>query len=136
MRAAPHARARDIAHTTAGDLAESIASSDPRGLYTTQALQQHRRRALSTTGMNAMLTQAKSAPGMVLNAARLDADAYALCTPDGIVDLRTGLLKTPDPNKDFHSRSTSVGPRPSPTPPPAGTASSPTPSATTPKAPR
>ncbi|MEU9529359.1 phage/plasmid primase, P4 family [Streptomyces sp. NPDC048210] len=100
----------------AGDLAESIASSDPRGLYTTQALQQHRRRALSTTGMNAMLTQAKSAPGMVLNAARLDADAYALCTPDGIVDLRTGLLKTPDPNKDFHSRSTSVGPRPSPTP--------------------
>lgn len=100
----------------AGDLAENIASNDPRGLYTTQALQQHRRRALSTTGMNAMLTQAKSAPGMVLNAARLDADAYALCTPDGIVDLRTGLLKTPDPNKDFHSRSTSVGPRPSPTP--------------------
>ncbi|NEE26342.1 DNA primase, partial [Streptomyces sp. SID7982] len=95
----------------AGDLAESIASSDPRGLFTSQALQQHRRRALSTTGMGAMLTQAKAAPGMVLNAARLDADPYALCTPDGIVDLRTGLLKSPDPNKDFHSRSTTVGPR-------------------------
>jgi putative DNA primase/helicase len=63
-----------------------------------------------------MLAQAKSAPGMVLNAALLDADPYALCTPDGIVDLRSGLLKTPDPNKDFHSRSTSVGPRPLPTP--------------------
>ncbi|MGV9248700.1 DNA primase family protein [Streptomyces sp. NPDC003710] len=95
----------------AGDLAESIASHDPRGLFTTTALQSHRRRALSTTGINAMLTQAKSAPGMVLNAARLDADPYALCTPKGIVDLRTGLLTAPDPNKDFHSRSTSVGPQ-------------------------
>jgi putative DNA primase/helicase len=94
----------------AGDLAENIAGHDARGLFTTTALQQHRRRALSTTGINAMLTQAKSAPGMVLNAARLDADPYALCTPDGIVDLRSGLIKTPDPNKDFHSRSTTVGP--------------------------
>ncbi|MGW4823443.1 DNA primase family protein [Streptomyces sp. NPDC004227] len=100
----------------AGDLAENIATHDARGLFTTTALQQHRRRALSTTGINAMLTQAKSAPGMVLNAARLDADPYALCTPDGIVDLRTGLTKTPDPNKDFHSRSTTVGPQPTPTP--------------------
>ncbi|MFJ4873399.1 phage/plasmid primase, P4 family, partial [Streptomyces sp. NPDC088757] len=94
----------------AGDLAENIAAHDPRGVFTTTALQQHRRRALSTTGINAMLTQARSAPGIVLNAARLDADPYALCTPDGIVDLRTGLIKSPDPEKDFHSRSTSVGP--------------------------
>ncbi|MFF4795497.1 phage/plasmid primase, P4 family [Streptomyces sp. NPDC001276] len=100
----------------AGDLAENIATHDARGLFTTTALQQHRRRALSTTGINAMLTQAKSAPGMVLNAARLDADPYALCTPDGIVDLRTSLTKTPDPNKDFHSRSTTFGPQPTPTP--------------------
>ncbi|MFD9097793.1 phage/plasmid primase, P4 family [Streptomyces collinus] len=100
----------------AGDLAEHIASHDPRGVFTTTALQQHCRRSLSTTGIHAMLTQAKSAPGMVLNASRLDADPYALCTPNGIVDLRTGLLKTPDPNKDFHSRSTTVGPQPMPTP--------------------
>ncbi|MFF0050847.1 phage/plasmid primase, P4 family [Streptomyces sp. NPDC005498] len=96
----------------AGDLAENIATQDPRGVFTAQALQQHRRRALSTTGINAMLAQAKSAPGMVLNAARLDADPYALCTPAGVVDLRTGLIQSPDPNKDFHSRSTSVGPQP------------------------
>ncbi|WP_331749822.1 phage/plasmid primase, P4 family (plasmid) [Streptomyces sp. NBC_01707] len=100
----------------AGDLAENIAGHDPRGVFTSTALNQHRRRALSTTGINAMLTQAKSAPGMVLNAALLDADPYALCTPDGIVDLRTALLKTPDPNKDFHSRSTSVGPQHVPAP--------------------
>ncbi|MFH8939494.1 DNA primase family protein [Streptomyces griseosporeus] len=100
----------------AGDLAENIATHDPRGVFTTTALSKHRRRSMSTTGIKAMLTQAKSAPGMVLNAATLDADPYALCTPDGIVDLRTGLVKAPDPNKDFHSRSTAVGSQPQPTP--------------------
>lgn len=100
----------------AGDLAENLAGSDPRGVFTPAALQQHRRRALSTSGMNAMLTQARTAPGMVLNASLLDADPYVLCTPSGVVDLRTGLLRTPDPNKDFHSRSTATGPTQGPTP--------------------
>lgn len=100
----------------AGDLAESLATTDPRGVFTPSALHQHRRRALSTSGMNAMLTQARSAPGMVLSAARLDADPYALCTPAGIVDLRTGTVHRPAPDKDFHSLSTSTAPRPMPTP--------------------
>ncbi|MEV0529963.1 phage/plasmid primase, P4 family [Streptomyces sp. NPDC050439] len=100
----------------AGDLAEAFATTDPRGVFTTSALHQYIRRAMSTTGINAMLAQAKSAPGMVLNAALLDADPYALCTTEGIVDLRTGLLRAPDPNKDFHSRSTTVGPERTPTP--------------------
>ncbi|MFE9427063.1 phage/plasmid primase, P4 family [Kitasatospora sp. NPDC006697] len=100
----------------AGDLAESIALEDPRGIFSGSALQQHQRRALSTSGMNAMLQQARSAPGMVLNAAKLDADPYALCTPAGIVDLRTGLIRAPDPNKDFHSRSTTAAPREMATP--------------------
>ncbi|MFE5512145.1 phage/plasmid primase, P4 family [Streptomyces sp. NPDC056529] len=100
----------------AGDLAENIAVTDPRGVYTDTAMRQHRRRALSTGGMNAMLTQAKSAPGMVLNAASLDADPYALCTPAGIVDLRTGAVRPAASDKDFHSRSTSVSPRAMPTP--------------------
>ncbi|MEU4933253.1 DNA primase, partial [Streptomyces yokosukanensis] len=100
----------------AGDLAESLACTDPRGVYSTAELQRHRRRALSTSGISAMLTQAKSAPGMVLNAALLDADPYALCTPAGIVDLRTGLTRRPDPNKDFHACSTTAAPEPMPTP--------------------
>lgn len=100
----------------AGDLAEALAAEDPRGIHPTAALLQNRRRALSTSGMNAMLTQAKSAPGMVLNAALLDADPYALCTPAGIVDLRTGNLRGADPDKDFHSRATSLSPRSMPTP--------------------
>nr|AXL06491.1 DNA primase [uncultured bacterium] len=100
----------------AGDLVESLASSDPLGRYSDAALQTHRRRALSTAGINAMLAQARSAPGMVLNAARLDADPYALCTPDGIVDLRTGLLEPPGPGNGLHSRCTALTPRPAKTP--------------------
>ncbi|MGA4860936.1 DNA primase family protein [Streptomyces koyangensis] len=106
----------DTVMWAAGDLAESIATTDPRGVYTAQALQQHRRRALSTSGMNSMLVQARSAPGMVLNAALLDADPYALCTPGGIVDLRTGAVRSASPEQDFHSRSTAVSPRQMPTP--------------------
>ncbi|GAA2427788.1 phage/plasmid primase, P4 family [Streptomyces coeruleofuscus] len=106
----------DSVQWAAGDLAENIASHDPRGLFTTTALHKHRSRAMSTAGINAMLAQARSAPGMSLKPDRLDADPYALCTPQGIVDLRTGLVTAPDPSKDFHSRSTTVGPRHMPTP--------------------
>jgi putative DNA primase/helicase len=100
----------------AGEMAEAVATTDPRGHYPAADLRSHRRRALSTSGMNAMLTQAKSAPGMVLKASLLDADPYALCTPEGVVDLRTGLLTSPDPATQCHSRSTSVAPRAMPTP--------------------
>ncbi|MGA5874189.1 DNA primase family protein [Streptomyces cinereoruber] len=100
----------------AGEIGEHLATTDPTGEHTTETLRKHRRRALSTAGINAMLTQAKSAPGMVLKAEHLDADPYALCTPAGIVDLHTGLIRTPDPNKDFHSRSTTVGPTATPIP--------------------
>ncbi|MEV8536685.1 phage/plasmid primase, P4 family [Streptomyces sp. NPDC051211] len=98
----------------AGEMAEQLAVHDPSGEHTTTSLRQHRRRALSTAGMKAMLLQAKSAPGMVLNATQLDADPYALCTPKGVVDLRTGLISAPDPSKHYHSRATSVGPEPIP----------------------
>ncbi|MCP3822817.1 DNA primase, partial [Streptomyces sp. A3M-1-3] len=100
----------------AGEMAESLAENDPLGRHLSSGLRSHRRRALSTQGMKAMLTQAKSAPGMVLNAALLDADPYALCTPEGVVDLFTGQLATPEPEKHHHSRATSVAARPMPTP--------------------
>nr|WP_280518064.1 hypothetical protein [Streptomyces ambofaciens] len=76
----------------------------------------HRQLALSTTGINAMLTQATSAPGMVINAALLDADPYALCTPDGMVDLRTGLVKAPDPPRTSTHGPPPSDPRTMPTP--------------------
>ncbi|MFJ3624339.1 phage/plasmid primase, P4 family [Streptomyces iakyrus] len=100
----------------AGDLAERLAATDPRGVFTAQALQRHRDRALSTAGMNAMLRQARSAPEIVLSASSLDADPYALCTPEGIVCLRTGRVRPAAADRDFHSRSTTTGPQEMPTP--------------------
>ncbi|MFF4934218.1 phage/plasmid primase, P4 family [Streptomyces griseofuscus] len=106
----------DTVTWAAGDLAERLAASDPRDAFTAQALQRHRRRTLSTAGMNAMLRQARSAPEIVLNASSLDADPYALCTPDGIVCLRTGRIRPAAADRDFHSRSTTTGPQEMPTP--------------------
>ncbi|MFI6485725.1 phage/plasmid primase, P4 family [Nonomuraea sp. NPDC050663] len=101
---------------SAGEMAENIALTDQRGIYTDSDLRRHKRRALSTAGMGALLLQAKTAPGMVLHAGQLDADPYALCTPAGVVDLHSGLIVSPDPSKHFHSRSTTVAPRQMPTP--------------------
>jgi putative DNA primase/helicase len=100
----------------AGGLAEKLAARDPRGIHTAQSLRQHRLHSLSTSGLNAMLQQLRSAPAIELRPDLLDADPYMLCTPDGIVDLRTGVLRAPDPRKDFHSRITTVGPKPVSTP--------------------
>lgn len=100
----------------AGDLAETLAHTDPTGLYTDTELRRERRRAMSTSGIKSMLHQARSARGMLLDASRLDADPYVLCTPGGIVDLRTGAINTPNPHTDFHSRSTSTAPQDMPTP--------------------
>ncbi|WP_329453762.1 phage/plasmid primase, P4 family (plasmid) [Streptomyces sp. NBC_01724] len=100
----------------AGEMAEAFAETDPRAKHSDTSLRRHRRRALSTSGMKAMLMQAKAAPGMVLNASLLDADPYALCTPEGVVDLTTGMLAAPDPEKHYHSRATSVAARPMDTP--------------------
>ncbi|WP_189828332.1 DNA primase family protein [Streptomyces finlayi] len=100
----------------AGDMAERLAESDPSGGHTDREMRAFRRRALSTSGLKAMLAQARTSPGMVLNAGQLDADPYALCTPAGIVDLNTGLISAADPEKHHHSRATSVAPAATPTP--------------------
>ncbi|MFJ6700851.1 phage/plasmid primase, P4 family [Streptomyces sp. NPDC091272] len=109
----------DSDHTVlwaAGDLAETLAERDPAGRHSPAALRRHRHHSLSTTGMRAMLEQARGAPGIALQADQLDADPYALCTPDGVVDLLTGTLSAPDPRTQLHSRATEVGPRAMPTP--------------------
>ncbi|WP_176740113.1 phage/plasmid primase, P4 family [Streptomyces sp. Ncost-T10-10d] len=100
----------------AGEMAERLAETDPHGRHSEAELRRHRRRALATSGMRAMLIQAKAAPGMVLNASLLNADPYALCTPHGVIDLHTGLVAAPDPERHFHSRATSVEARPMGTP--------------------
>ncbi|MFD8955340.1 phage/plasmid primase, P4 family, partial [Streptomyces xanthophaeus] len=100
----------------AGEMAEEIPDTDPRGLFTDRELHHHKRRTLSTTGMKALLTQAKASPDLSLDRDTLDGDPYALCTPDGVVDLRNGRMRKPDPTRDFHSRATSASPQDIPTP--------------------
>ncbi|MFF3606857.1 phage/plasmid primase, P4 family [Streptomyces sp. NPDC002463] len=100
----------------AGEMAEEIPSTDPRGIHSDHELAQHKRRSLSTAGLKALLSQAKAAPDMSVSPDRLDADPYALCTPAGVVDLRTGRLSPPDPARDLHSRATTVSPQSTETP--------------------
>ncbi|MER8223534.1 phage/plasmid primase, P4 family [Streptomyces sp. NPDC094143] len=101
---------------TAGEMADRLALEDPTGRFTTADLARHRRRALSTAGIKAMLSQAACAPGMTLSASLLDADPLELCTPAGVVDLRDGSLSPSDPLVHRNSRSTTVAPRQMPTP--------------------
>ncbi|MFB7915390.1 phage/plasmid primase, P4 family [Streptomyces sp. NPDC056061] len=100
----------------AGDMAKKLARVDDQEDFTASEMKRARGRALSTAGIKAMLAQAQAADGMLLDAALLDADPYALCTPGGIVDLRTGISTTPDPLRHLHSRATSVAPRQMPVP--------------------
>ncbi|MFF0745872.1 phage/plasmid primase, P4 family [Streptomyces sp. NPDC004111] len=100
----------------AGDLAEAMPESDPRGRFSVQELAAHRRRSASTPGLKAMLYQAQAAPALNLDPGVLDGDDYALCTPSGVVDLRTGALRAPDPLTDLHSRATTVAPQHVPIP--------------------
>lgn len=100
----------------AGDMAEQMPNSDPRGHFTDKEIAQHRRRTMSTSGMKALLHQAKASPALSLDPDALDGDAYALCTPTGVVDLQTGRLRAPDASRDLHSRSTTVAPQAMPTP--------------------
>ncbi|MFI7143140.1 phage/plasmid primase, P4 family [Streptomyces massasporeus] len=100
----------------AGEMAEDMPGSDPRGVFSDRELYLHKKRTLSTTGMKALLTQAKASPDISVDPDTLDGDPYTLCTPGGVIDLHTGLLRTPDPSRDFHSRATSVAPQDIPTP--------------------
>lgn len=106
----------DAALWAAGELADSLAEQDATGRHSAAALQRNRRRALSTAGMKAILAQARTAPGMVMSPAALDADPYALCTPAGVVNLRTGEIARPDPERHLHARCTAIAPMDLPTP--------------------
>lgn len=101
---------------TAGDMADALAVSDPTDSHPPSNLVRHRQRSLSTTGIQAMLAQVAASPDVALSAQSLDADPYALCTPEGVVDLKSGTLAPPDPSVHLHSRATCVTPRSVPTP--------------------
>lgn len=100
----------------AGDMAAQMPTHDPAGHFSRQDVTRHRRYSSSTSGLKAMLHQAKASPDLSLDVEQLDGNPYTLCTPAGVVDLRTGELRTADPLRDFNSRCTRVAPEAMPTP--------------------
>ncbi|MFI6093655.1 phage/plasmid primase, P4 family [Streptomyces sp. NPDC051218] len=100
----------------AGEMAEQFPDHDPSGRFTDRQVASHRRHSESTSGVKALLYQAQAAPALRLDPDVLDGDIYALCTPSGVVDLRTGELRKPNPLTDMHSRATTVAPRKMPLP--------------------
>jgi putative DNA primase/helicase len=89
----------------AKDIARALPSDDKA-----EAL--HKKRSLGAIGTTAMLTQAHTDPRISVSLADLDAHAYELNTPGGIVDLRTGTLQPADPSR-LHTRMTTCTPDPS-----------------------
>ncbi|TRO56017.1 phage/plasmid primase, P4 family [Streptomyces sp. IB201691-2A2] len=100
----------------AGEMAERMPDIDPRAVFRDRDLYHHRRRTLSTSGVRALLDQAKASPDLSIAPSALDGNPHLLCTPAGVVDLYTGLLHEPNPTRDFHSRATTVAPQQMETP--------------------
>jgi putative DNA primase/helicase len=69
----------------------------------------HRQKSLSSNGLTSMIRIARTDPRIVVDLGQLDGQPYELNTPAGVVDLRTGKLRDPDPAA-LHTRSTSVAP--------------------------
>lgn len=97
------------------ELAENLSPRDPSERFTAKRLQRHIDRFLNDQGNQAMIRVAKKMPAFHLAAEDLDRDPYVLCTPEGAVDLRTGVLRAPHPSQ-FHTRITLCAPRAMPTP--------------------
>ncbi|WP_018348206.1 phage/plasmid primase, P4 family [Longispora albida] len=75
------------------------------------AARKHRSRSLGRSALEAMVALARTDRRVVAPAALLDGDPFALCTPGGTVDLRTGALRPSDPG-ELHTRSALVTPDP------------------------
>ena len=96
-------RAREYAKQSARQLPEN--GADPKALI------KHKRYSLSERGISATLSMAATDPDIAITSRDLDAHAYELNTPAGIVDLKTGTLHPHDPTK-LHTRITTVSPDP------------------------
>lgn len=100
-----HRWGRDTAghiHELARSIARDLPSKD-------KAEAAHRRSSLSSSGLKGLVAVARTDPRIIAHLDQLDARAYELNTPAGVVDLRTGALRTPDPSA-LHTRSTPVSP--------------------------
>jgi len=74
------------------------------------------KKSLSRASINSAVGLAESVPDIVIPAYTLDASMLELCTPNGIVNLETGLLREADPLEDYNTMQTAVSPKSAATP--------------------
>lgn len=96
----------------ARELAKDVARAMPEN---NSEQKKHKRYSLQAMGISNMLIQAQTDSRVTVRTEELDAHAWELNTPGGIIDLRTGHLVPSDPNK-LHTRTTSCTPDPNANP--------------------
>jgi P4 family phage/plasmid primase-like protien len=74
------------------------------------------KKSLSRAAINSSVALAESVPDILVLPHQLDSNAMELCTPNGIVNLETGMLRDADPLQDYNTMQTAVAPMPSATP--------------------
>jgi P4 family phage/plasmid primase-like protien len=87
------------------ELIRTIARNLPSG----EGWATYKRRAMSAAGVTGIARLAQSDRGHVIHIDQLDANPYELNTPGGIINLRTGTLRPPDPTA-LHTRCTTATP--------------------------
>ena len=68
------------------------------------------KRSLQAGSLKASIDLAESITDVVCPARKLDSMTMELCTPNGVVDLRTGVLRDGNPFTDRHTKQTTVAP--------------------------
>jgi len=94
-----------------GGIAREFAKAVARSYPDDNGWGTHKKRSLANAGISACLSLAETDFRVGVSIDSLDARPWELNTPGGIVDLRTGQLRPPDP-RALHTRSTLVAPDP------------------------
>lgn len=74
------------------------------------------KKSLSRASINSSVALAESVPDIVVLPHLLDKNPLELCTPNGIVNLETGVLRDADPAEDYNTMQTTIAPTASATP--------------------
>jgi P4 family phage/plasmid primase-like protien len=74
------------------------------------------KKSLSRAAINNSVGLAEAVPDIIVQPHLLDANPVELCTPNGIVDLATGVLRDADPLMDYNTMQTAVAPAKTATP--------------------
>lgn len=74
------------------------------------------KKSLSRSAITSSVMLAQSVPDIIVLPHELDKNPLELCTPNGIVNLETGVLRDADPKTDYNTMQTTVAPAQTATP--------------------